>query len=221
VRELRNIVIRLTTKYSGQKVNAEQLQSELDMESLEDVEVPGIPLGQDFKSVLESARKHLQRQKNFSLDETVQQWERAYVEAALTLTQGNLSQAAKLLGIHRTTLYSRMQATPRRARQRARHIDARPGDTRLMYLEHFGLREPPVQDRPQRGVLLRRRQPRARAGGAALRDCAGRGHRQGHRGSGQRARPCSATMLQARLPQHVETVYIANPGVSPRRSCGQ
>ena len=109
VRELRNIVIRLTTKYSGQKVNAEQLQSELDMESLEDVEVPGIPLGQDFKSVLESARKHLQRQKNFSLDETVQQWERAYVEAALTLTQGNLSQAAKLLGIHRTTLYSRMQ----------------------------------------------------------------------------------------------------------------
>jgi len=25
------------------------------------------------------------------------------------ITQGNLSQAAKLLGIHRTTLYSRMQ----------------------------------------------------------------------------------------------------------------
>ena len=25
------------------------------------------------------------------------------------MTQGNLSQAAKLLGIHRTTLYSRMQ----------------------------------------------------------------------------------------------------------------
>jgi DNA-binding NtrC family response regulator len=109
VRELRNIVIRLTTKHGGQKVNAEQLQSELDMESLEDVEVPGVTLGQDFKSVLESAKKHLQRQKGFSLDETVQQWERAYVEAALTLTQGNLSQAAKLLGIHRTTLYSRMQ----------------------------------------------------------------------------------------------------------------
>ena len=31
------------------------------------------------------------------------------VEAALMITQGNLSQAAKLLGIHRTTLYSRMQ----------------------------------------------------------------------------------------------------------------
>jgi transcriptional regulator of acetoin/glycerol metabolism len=31
------------------------------------------------------------------------------VEAALALTNGNLSQAAKLLGVHRTTLYSRMQ----------------------------------------------------------------------------------------------------------------
>ena len=34
---------------------------------------------------------------------------KAYVEAALNVTHGNLSQAAKLLGINRTTLYSRMQ----------------------------------------------------------------------------------------------------------------
>jgi DNA-binding NtrC family response regulator len=47
--------------------------------------------------------------KNFSLDNTLSQWERGYVEAALIITQGNLTQAAKLLGIHRTTLYSRMQ----------------------------------------------------------------------------------------------------------------
>jgi DNA-binding NtrC family response regulator len=59
--------------------------------------------------VLESARRHLQIQKNFNLDETLAQWERGYVEAALMITQGNLTQAAKLLGIHRTTLYSRMQ----------------------------------------------------------------------------------------------------------------
>ncbi|HAN55561.1 MAG TPA: hypothetical protein DCQ77_04945, partial [Betaproteobacteria bacterium] len=31
------------------------------------------------------------------------------VEAALNLTHGNLSAAAKILGINRTTLYSRMQ----------------------------------------------------------------------------------------------------------------
>ena len=32
-----------------------------------------------------------------------------HVEAALSITHGNLSQAARLLGIHRTTLYSRIQ----------------------------------------------------------------------------------------------------------------
>jgi DNA-binding NtrC family response regulator len=108
VRELRNIVIRLTTKHIGQSVNAEQLQAELDMESME-LDLPGLPLGQDFKSILDAAKKHLQLQKNFNLDLTMQQWEKGYVEAALLITQGNLSQAAKLLGIHRTTLYSRMQ----------------------------------------------------------------------------------------------------------------
>jgi transcriptional regulator of acetoin/glycerol metabolism len=36
-------------------------------------------------------------------------WEKAYVNAALKITHGNLSQAAKLLGINRTTLYSRIQ----------------------------------------------------------------------------------------------------------------
>lgn len=108
VRELRNIAIRLTTKYSGQTVSAEQLQAELDMESL-DIELPGLAVGQDFKSVLEAAKRHLQLQKGFNLDHTIGQWERGYIEAALMITQGNLTQAAKLLGIHRTTLYSRMQ----------------------------------------------------------------------------------------------------------------
>ena len=108
VRELRNIVIRLTTKYAGQEVNTEQLQAELDTESM-DIDLPGLPIGQDFNAMLEAARKRLQFQKNFNLDHTLQQWEKGYVEAALMITQGNLSQAAKLLGIHRTTLYSRMQ----------------------------------------------------------------------------------------------------------------
>ena len=108
VRELRNIVIRLITKYAGQQIDTGQLVAELDTESME-IGAPGMPLGQDFKSVLEAARKNLQTQKNFNLDLTLQQLEKAYVEAALMTTQGNLSQAAKLLGIHRTTLYSRMQ----------------------------------------------------------------------------------------------------------------
>jgi len=31
---------------------------------------------------------------------TLRQWEKSYVEAALNMTHGNLSQAAKLLGIN-------------------------------------------------------------------------------------------------------------------------
>ena len=108
VRELRNIVIRLTTKYAGETVTAEQLQAELDMEGME-VELPGLPVTQDFAAVLEAAKRQLQLQKSFDLDGTLQQWERGYVEAALAITQGNLTRAARLLGIHRTTLYSRMQ----------------------------------------------------------------------------------------------------------------
>jgi DNA-binding NtrC family response regulator len=107
VRELRNIVIRLTTKCPGGTVSAEQLEAELDMEDIA-ADQPVVSV-QDFSSLLEAAKRQLQLQKMFNLDHTLQQWERGYVEAALAITQGNLTRAAKLLGIHRTTLYSRMQ----------------------------------------------------------------------------------------------------------------
>jgi DNA-binding NtrC family response regulator len=109
VRELRNIIIRLSTKYAGQTVSLEQLEGELDTgESnirLVDSLIPGDPESQQ-----ELARKHLQSQQNFSLDQTLKKWEQSYVEAALKVTHGNVSQAAKLLGLNRTTLYSRMEA---------------------------------------------------------------------------------------------------------------
>jgi len=58
--------------------------------------------------VVEQAMRHLERDKGFNLDEMMGKWERGYIEAALRLAKGNVSQAAKLLGINRTTLYSRM-----------------------------------------------------------------------------------------------------------------
>jgi DNA-binding NtrC family response regulator len=106
VRELRNIAIRLTTKYPGMAVNAQQLEDELDTDQAYPQE---IPLANDGRALIELARKQLQTLANFNLDVTLRQWEKAYVEAALNMTHGNLSQAAKLLGINRTTLYSRMQ----------------------------------------------------------------------------------------------------------------
>jgi DNA-binding NtrC family response regulator len=102
VRELRNIVIRLVTKHAGRHLSREELEPELDLET---------PLAEAEathpRDLLAEAQRELER-GGFSLDDTLKAWERAYIEAALKLTRGNMSQAAKLLGVNRTTLYSRM-----------------------------------------------------------------------------------------------------------------
>lgn len=108
VRELRNVVIRLIAKYSGKTVKENELMAELDLTEPE-------PSGDSFNfndeaSLMAQAQRHLQRQANVSLDAVLKTWERAYIEAALKMTHGNLSQAAKLLNVNRTTLYSRMNA---------------------------------------------------------------------------------------------------------------
>jgi len=100
VRELRNIVIRLSAKYPGQRLSVAELEPELDLE----VEV------KDKSAIVEQALRQLERGGQFDLDQTLKAWERGYIEAALRLTRGNVSQAAKLLGINRTTLYSRMNS---------------------------------------------------------------------------------------------------------------
>ena len=102
VRELRNVVIRLTTKYSGQRVSVAELEPELDLEAL----YPGSAV--EGGAIVEQAVRQLERSGAFNLDETLRAWERGYIEAALRLTRGNVSQAAKLLGVNRTTLYSRI-----------------------------------------------------------------------------------------------------------------
>ncbi len=102
VRELRNVVIRLTTKYAGQRVSMAELEPELDLEAPH----PGSAAAAG--AIVEQAVRQLERSGSFNLDETLRAWERGYIEAALRLTRGNVSQAAKLLGVNRTTLYSRM-----------------------------------------------------------------------------------------------------------------
>ena len=107
VRELRNIAIRLTTKYAGQTITPLQLEAELDTDTAYPTD---LALPNDAKALFEMSKKHLQSQSNFNIDQVLRQWEKSYVEAALNMTHGNLSQAAKMLGINRTTLYSRMQS---------------------------------------------------------------------------------------------------------------
>ena len=111
VRELRNIVIRLTTKYAGQRLSVSELEPELDSNQTESA--PGTPsiqygLALEGQNVVEQAIMHLERDRQFNLDAMLTAWERGYIEAALRLAKGNVSQAAKILGINRTTLYSRM-----------------------------------------------------------------------------------------------------------------
>jgi len=99
IRELRNIVIRLSTKYPGQTVSTKQLLDEFD--PLE------ISPGTQNVTPSESIKQQL-RQGNFSLDQHLREQEGYYIAAALELASGNISEAAKLLGINRTTLHSRM-----------------------------------------------------------------------------------------------------------------
>jgi len=103
VRELRNVVIRLSAKHPGRPLTTEDLEPEFDLETGDPSEAaPG------EGDVIAQAARHLERSRGIQLDRMLQSLERGYIEAALRLTRGNVSQAAKLLGVNRTTLYSRM-----------------------------------------------------------------------------------------------------------------
>ena len=108
VRELRNIVIRLTTKYAGQRLSAAELEPEFDTRDALDPDAA--PSSANAETMGAQAERHLQRERGFNLDQMLSAWEQGYIDAAMKLTRGNVSQAAKLLGINRTTLYSRMES---------------------------------------------------------------------------------------------------------------
>lgn len=102
IRELRNIVIRLTAKYPGMTVSASQLLEEFDASA---IVLPTINARFDHTSI----RERLQSGQ-FDLDQELRTQENMYIDVALELSSNNISEAAKMLGINRTTLYSRMDA---------------------------------------------------------------------------------------------------------------
>lgn len=109
VRELRNIVIRLQTKYPAGQVGTTALSAELDL-SPDPEPAAALPAPNLADSRLEAVMETLSQADHFDLDATLRAEERTYIEAALRLAQGNISQAARLLGINRTTLYNRLEA---------------------------------------------------------------------------------------------------------------
>jgi DNA-binding NtrC family response regulator len=100
VRELRNIVIRLGTRYPGASVSAAAMAQELEAQ-----------LGPASATVDLGAADALRARllaEGFRLDDELTSVERQYVTLALDLAHGNLSRAARLLGVNRTTLYSKL-----------------------------------------------------------------------------------------------------------------
>lgn len=124
VRELRNIVIRLATRHAGLTVDAADLAEEFDPGFVPEPAAatkaaplpafPGASGNEAREAIIESARRQLAEMgEGFSLDATLKRWEEAYIEAARRLADGNISLAARMLGINRTTLYNRMDTLAR------------------------------------------------------------------------------------------------------------
>jgi DNA-binding NtrC family response regulator len=97
VRELRNIIIRLSAKYPGQTIKAEDLQREMS----------GLLRNNSTAGSEDWLSKEL-HQSDFQLDQLLKLVEKKAIDLALREYAGNVSKAAELLGINRTTLYGRM-----------------------------------------------------------------------------------------------------------------
>ena len=97
VRELRNIIIRLSAKYPGQTIKPEVLKREMSGLRRHNDE-PG------RANWLEEAM----HDSAFDLDRLLKTVEKEAIDLAMREHNGNVSKAAEMLGINRTTLYGRM-----------------------------------------------------------------------------------------------------------------
>lgn len=103
VRELRNIVIRLGTKYPGQSVNKDQLIAEME------TQLSATALAENATSVSDEMISQKIQAGEFDLDNLLIEIESRSIRIALEMNDNNVSKAAKALKINRTTLYSRVQ----------------------------------------------------------------------------------------------------------------
>ena len=97
VRELRNIIIRLSAKYPGQTIKPEVLQREMSGLQRRNTAANG-------ENWLDDAL----RDTDFQLDRLLKSVEKEAIGMAMRKHRGNVSKAAEMLGINRTTLYGRM-----------------------------------------------------------------------------------------------------------------
>ena len=98
VRELRNIIIRLSAKYPGQTIKSDVLK----------LEMSGLQRSMSIKTSEDWLKKTLFTE-NFQLDQMLKMVEKEVIDLAMLEQQGNMSKVAEMLGINRTTLYGRME----------------------------------------------------------------------------------------------------------------
>jgi len=96
VRELRNLVIRLGTKYPGSEIKLEQLEAEIEPADK-----------QEQQQNIDPAE--LLKDGSYDLDSHLREIEKKFIQVAVDQCEGNLSKVSKLLEMNRTTLYSRME----------------------------------------------------------------------------------------------------------------
>jgi DNA-binding NtrC family response regulator len=97
VRELRNIIIRLSAKFPGQTIKPDVLKLEMSGLRKHDTEISS----EDW------LKKSLYTDQ-FQLDQMLKLVEKELINLALQEHGGNVSKAADMLGVNRTTLYGRM-----------------------------------------------------------------------------------------------------------------
>ncbi len=97
VRELRNIIIRLSAKYPGQTIKPEVLRRE--MSGLRHHDTTSDRANWLKDAIIDST---------LDLDRLLRTVEKEAIDLAMREHDGNVSKAAEMLGINRTTLYGRM-----------------------------------------------------------------------------------------------------------------
>ncbi|HSD39445.1 MAG TPA: sigma-54 dependent transcriptional regulator [Rhodocyclaceae bacterium] len=114
VRELRNIIIRLLVRHAGQAVGREELEAEQEADIAPAI-VSSAQGEANPASATTSAPEAISSiaPGGVDLPAVLRRVERDYIATALQQAHGNMSQAARLLGINRSTLYNRMETLAR------------------------------------------------------------------------------------------------------------
>jgi two-component system nitrogen regulation response regulator GlnG len=114
VRELRNIVIRLLVRYAGQSVGREELEAEQEAD-VAPLILAASDAGTNNVDALSTTPDTISNiaPGGVDLPAVLRRVERDYIATALQQAHGNMSQAARLLGINRSTLYNRMETLAR------------------------------------------------------------------------------------------------------------